>query len=97
MIKINHNNTFNKNGTLLHKDLNTINSFKNNLKKNKNTPIPPNIKEKLHQNNLPSDTYESLSHSLKKLNKITFFKLKLENKLNTQNKIKKSIQKISII
>ena len=93
-IKINHQNLFNKKGTLYHKRLQTINSTLYHLKKQKKIlPIHLTLLTKLNKHYLPHATYKETIYSLKIIHKSILLKFKIENKLQTQELIKKSIQK----
>jgi exonuclease III len=93
-IKNKHKNFFNKNGTLLHKQLLKINSSICSIKKQKNKSLLNNsLIPHLQKNNLPFQTLKETIHSLKKLNKLTLIQLKIENQILTQETIQKSIQK----
>jgi hypothetical protein len=94
-IKTKNHNLFNKNGTLLHKQLLLINSTIYKIKKsniNVNS-TPTSLIKKLNKLNLPHQTPQETIQSLKSLHKITLLQLKTENKILTQENIKNAIQK----
>ena len=93
-IKTKNQNLFNKNGTLLHKQLLLINSTIYKIKKHNNIYlIPLSLIKKLNKLNLPHQSLQKSIQSLKNLHKITLLQLKTENKILTQENIKNSIQK----